>query len=205
MFKNYHKELYLFLIMLMVIFICCLIEPKDKEISASLDGNGYEIHLYDNRGIKNISLTGEKINIKSNKVALTKFSAGGTRILSYELSPVITINVDGNYIETSSDTCVFIQDGIEAVVDFSDESISNTTYESPILLNIINQNKNLFTKEKIVILKTKSGYPISIYSGNEISWEVPTDFPNTTKLLLDDKALYICRANFEIIDIACLN
>lgn len=38
------------------------------------------------------------------------------------------------------------------------------------------------------------------YSGNEVYWEVCQDLPKTTKLMIDGKALYIHRANFQIID-----
>jgi len=42
--------------------------------------------------------------------------------------------------------------------------------------------------------------PICAYSGDEVYWEIPNDLPKMTKLMIDGKALYIHRANFEIID-----
>lgn len=38
------------------------------------------------------------------------------------------------------------------------------------------------------------------YSGDKVYWEVCDDLPKTTKLMIDGKALYIHRANFQIID-----
>ncbi|MBR1828575.1 MAG: DUF5052 family protein, partial [Atopobiaceae bacterium] len=38
------------------------------------------------------------------------------------------------------------------------------------------------------------------YSGNNVYWEVQTELPKTTKLMVDGKALYVHRANFQIID-----
>lgn len=42
------------------------------------------------------------------------------------------------------------------------------------------------------------------YSGDEVYWKVCDDLPKTTKLMVDGKALYIHRANFQIIDKALL-
>ena len=36
--------------------------------------------------------------------------------------------------------------------------------------------------------------------GEDVYWEIPDDLPKMTKLMIDGKALYIHRANFEIID-----
>ena len=44
------------------------------------------------------------------------------------------------------------------------------------------------------------GDPICAYSGDDVYWEVSEDLPKTTKLMVDGKALYIHRANFQIVD-----
>lgn len=48
-------------------------------------------------------------------------------------------------------------------------------------------------------------YAICAYSGDEVYWKVCKDLPKTTKLMIDGKALYIHRANFQIIDKKLLN
>ena len=42
--------------------------------------------------------------------------------------------------------------------------------------------------------------PIAAFSGDDVYWEVPEDLPQMTKLMVDGKALYIHRANYQIID-----
>lgn len=42
-------------------------------------------------------------------------------------------------------------------------------------------------------------------SGDEVYWKIPKDLPKMTKLMIDGKALYIHRANFQIIDTALLD
>lgn len=56
-----------------------------------------------------------------------------------------------------------------------------------------------------VVVKSQLGQPITAYSGDEVYWEIPDDLPKMTKLMIDGKALYIHRANFQIIDKALLD
>ena len=65
---------------------------------------------------------------------------------------------------------------------------------------VVNKYKNYFGKPLVVVIQSQLGVPICAYSGDEVYWEIPDDLPKMTKLMIDDKALYIHRANFEIID-----
>ena len=52
----------------------------------------------------------------------------------------------------------------------------------------------------IVVIKSRLGQPIAAFSGDDVYWEVPEGLPKMTKLMVDGKALYIHRANYQIID-----
>ena len=54
--------------------------------------------------------------------------------------------------------------------------------------------------EKIVVISSQLGVPLAVYGGNQVYWEIPDNLPKMTKLNADDKALYIHRANYIIID-----
>lgn len=54
------------------------------------------------------------------------------------------------------------------------------------------------------VIKSQLGQPIAAFSGDDVYWEVPEDLPKMTKLMIDGKALYIHRANYQIIDKALL-
>lgn len=71
--------------------------------------------------------------------------------------------------------------------------------------NVVNKYKNAFGKPVVVVIQSQLGNPICAYSGKDVYWKVCEDLPKTTKLMIDDKALYIHRANFQIIDLALLN
>ncbi|MFR7509818.1 MULTISPECIES: DUF5052 family protein [Blautia] len=55
---------------------------------------------------------------------------------------------------------------------------------------------NDFGKSRIVVIKSRLGQPIAAFSGDDVYW----DLPKMTKLMVDGKALYIHRANYQIID-----
>lgn len=77
--------------------------------------------------------------------------------------------------------------------------------DNVIIANVVNRYKNYFGKSRVVVIQSQLGDPICAYSGDEVYWEVCQDLPKTTKLMIDDKALYIHRANFQIIDKDLLN
>ena len=58
----------------------------------------------------------------------------------------------------------------------------------------------MFGNGQVVVIQSQLGVPICAYSGNNVYWEVREDLPKTTKLMIDGHALYIHRANFQIID-----
>lgn len=197
------------LIMIFNLSGCTLFESKLNDIKGNLSGNGYTIETYDNYGNKVMTTNGDKINIKGNPVESTSYDSDGSVITSYELSSVITINIDGKEIESCGDTCIFTQTGLKPDVNFSQEDIyseddgkiSNNT----LISNIVNKYKNNFGKARVVVIKSQLGLPITAYSGDEVYWSVPKKLPKMTKLMIDGKALYIHRANYQIIDTDLLN
>ena len=68
------------------------------------------------------------------------------------------------------------------------------------IARVLNKYKNDFGKSRIVVIKSQMGQPIAAFSGNDVYWEIPDDLPKMTKLMVDGKALYIHRANYQIID-----
>ena len=192
------------LVMLFSLSGCSMLESKINDIKGNLVGNGYDIYTYDNYGDKVLETSGDKISITGNKTETTSYDSDGSKITGYDLSSVITITVDGNEIQSCGDTCIFEQDGLNAEVDFAQEVIDSQTYgsfdENTAIARFVNRYKNMFGKSRVVVIKSQLGQPITAYSGDDVYWEIPDDLPKTTKLMIDGKALYIHRANFQIID-----
>lgn len=175
-----------------------------NDIHGSLIGNNYTIYTYDNYGNQTLKTTGKKISITGNKIETTSYDSNGKAVTGYDLSSVITITIDGKEIESCGDTCVFVQKGLEPEVDFSldeiDSNRGNGITDNAALARVLNQYKNDFGKSRIVVIKSQLGQPIAAFSGDNVYWEIPDDLPKMTKLMVDGKALYIHRANYQIID-----
>ena len=190
------------MISIFVVSGCAQLASAINDIKGSLIGNQYTIYTYDNFGNLVLETSGKKIDIAGNPVKNTSYDENGKVITGYELSSVITITIDGNEIESCGDTCIFVQKGLTPDVDFTTETIqsSGSVLDITSLSAKLNQYKNKFGKARVVVIKSQLGNPIMAFSGDSVYWEIPEDLPKMTKLMIDGKALYIHRANFQIID-----
>lgn len=183
---------------------CAANDDYMNDVKGNLSGNSYTIYTYDNYGQKVMTTTGDKINIAGNKTKSKGYDSEDNETTSYDVSSVITILIDGKEIESCGDTCIFEQKGLKPEVDFTQENIiSHSTgkiSENTYIAGIVNYYKNYFGKSRVVVIKSQLGQPIAAYSGDEVFWKIPDDLPKMTKLMIDGKALYIHRANFQIID-----
>lgn len=180
-------------------------ESNINNIKGQLVGVSFECQFYDNYGEKFLTASGTKVGMTGNIVKeATINSSDGSHATEYSLSSVVTINVDGKQIQSCGDTIVFAERGLMPDAEFqlediesnADGSFSENTYIS----GIVNEYKNFFGKGQVVVIQSQLGVPICAYSGDDVYWEVRSDLPKTTKLMIDGKALYIHRANFQIID-----
>lgn len=209
--KKHRKYLLIILcvVAIMAMAGCSLFESEMNDIKGNLVGNGYDIYTYDNYGELVMETSGDKISLSGNEIETTSYDSDGSMITNYEMSSVVTITVDGHEIESCGDTCIFEQEGLDAEVDFTQKVIDSQTDgsfdENTAVARFINKYKNMFGKSRIVVVKSQLGQPIAAYSGDDVYWEIPDDLPKMTKLMVDGKALYIHRANFQIIDKALLN
>ena len=190
------------MISIFVVSGCAKLASAINDIKGSLIGNQYTIYTYDNFGNLVLETSGKKIDIAGNPVKTTSYDENGKVITGYELSSVITITIDGNEIESCGDTCIFVQKGLTPDVDFTTETIKSSSgiFDITSISAKLNQYKNKFGKARVVVIKSQLGNPIRAFSGDSVYWEIPEDLPKMTKLMIDGKALYIHRANFQIID-----
>ena len=180
-------------------------ESGVNDIKGQLVGNSFECQFYDNYGEKFLTASGIKVGMTGNVVKEAYInSSDGTTETAYSLSSVVTINIDGKQIQSCGDTIIFEESGLKPDAEFqlSDiESSSNGNFsDNTIVSGIVNDYKNFFGKGQVVVIQSQLGVPICAYSGDDVYWEVRNDLPKTTKLMIDGKALYIHRANFQIID-----
>lgn len=185
---------------------CAYFFNEVNELNGSITGNTYTCNFYSNSGDLFMTANGKKIDLSSNIVKERSYSDGHWGYVQ-TLSSVVTITIDGNEIENCGSTVIFAEKNLEPDVDFKVEEINSTAEglgDNVIIAKTVNEYKNLFGKSRVVVIQSQLGDPICAYSGDKVYWEVCQDLPKTTKLMIDGKALYIHRANFQIIDLDLL-
>ena len=183
---------------------CARLRSGIHDLHGSIIGNEYYIDVFDNTGIRTLRTHGKKIDIDNNVVEERTYSSTTDEWYSTKtLSSVITSTVEGNQLISCGDTCVFYDKRLVPEHEFYLDSIDSNSsglMDSALISGLVNNVKNQFGKPMVVVIKSQMGAPIYAFSGNKVYWEVQEDLPRFTKLMIDGKALYIHRANFQIID-----
>lgn len=185
---------------------CAMFDSKVESLHGSIVGNTYECQFYTNNGVKFMTATGEKIDILANIIKERTVDGDGEGYTK-TLSSVLTITIDGHEMSSCGSTVLFVEKGLtpDLVIKNDISSHSYGVGSNTAIANIINRFKNSFGKPVVAVIQSQLGDPICAYSGNEVYWEVCENLPKTTKLMIDGKALYIHRANFQLIDTALLS
>ena len=186
---------------------CAMFSNEVNSLNGSITGNTYECQFYSNDGNKFMTLTGQKIDINANPIREKVYGDRGWEYTK-TLSSVVTITVDGHQMSNCGSTVLFVEDGLMPDVDFQIENIDSEASglgDNTIIANVVNKYKNAFGKPVVVVIQSQLGDPICAFSGSNVYWEVCEDLPKTTKLMIDGHALYIHRANFQLIDRDLLN
>jgi hypothetical protein len=181
---------------------CAFLQSRLHEIKGSILGNRYNAYFYTNNGTRFMEMSGSNIGFANNVVKEKLYSGSDAERVASQ-SSVITITIDGHQVESCGSTIVFEEDGLKPDVDYKVEEIkssANSLMDINIIAGVVNRYKNVFGKPVVVIIQSQLGDPICAYSGKNVYWEVYNDLPKTTKLMIDGKALYVHRANFQIVD-----
>ena len=188
---------------------CAQMQSGIHDLHGSIIGNEYIIDIFDNSGIRTLKSHGKKIDIDNNIVDEKTYASDTDQwYTTKNLSSVITITIDGKQLISCGDTCIFYDKRLSPEYEFyldQIESDSSGLLSSTLISGKVNSIKNKFGKPMVVVIKSQMGAPIYAFSGNKVYWEIEEDLPRFTKLMIDGKALYIHRANFQVIDKALLD
>lgn len=201
-------------ILMAALAVSCLtgcegLNSEVNDLNGSITGNTYNASFYTNEGEKFMDMSGQKIDLDSNIVEEETYSDGNWGYTE-KLSSVVTVTIDGKEVENCGTTMIFAENGLNPDVDFQSPEVINSKTdgslgENVIIASVVNRFKNYFGKARVVVIQSQLGDPLCAYSGDSVYYEVCEDLPKTTKLMIDGKALYIHRANFQIIDKELLN
>ena len=87
------------------------IVSKNQEVEQ--DSIVYEAMLYDNYGNNFLNFTGNEFTITPNKVKQWGWNTDGSWTSWYDTSSVVTIEIDGNYIQSCGSTVLFKDSRLE--------------------------------------------------------------------------------------------
>lgn len=183
-------------LMLLVATGCAFMKDVISRLKGELIGNDYVISQFDNFGNKTLTVNGDKITMDCETD-----EAG-------EPTSYIDITIDGYEWQHVGSTLVFAQNGVDMITDFQmPDEIESTGTSSGLMAvdRFINNYRNLFGKKCVVLVSSQNGTPIGLFQGDSCYMEVPADLPKTTRLNIDGKAVYIHRANVDIIPAELFN
>ena len=205
------KTLTIAMLLLMIVSLtaCASLQSGVHDLHGSIIGNEYYIDVFDNTGIRTLRSHGKRIDIDNNIIEERTYSSTTDEWYTTKtLSSVITITIDGKQLISCGDTCIFYDKHLTPEYEFYLDSIDSSSsglMDTTLISGMVNAVKNEFGKPMVVVIKSQMGAPIYAFSGNKVYWEVQDDLPRFTKLMIDGMALYIHRANFQIIDKALLD
>ena len=179
---------------------CAFLENIANQGEEKLKGTSFTTSVYNHFGEKTLTLSGEKISLDVLDATSSFFSSSTDATYA---SSVLDITIDGKQAILVGDTMIFAEKGLDMITDFDvpEEIISsNGGTGLQFVDRYINNFKNNMGKAKVIIISSQMGIPIGVYQGSEVYVEVPSDLPKTTRISIDGKALYIHRANYQIVD-----
>ena len=218
------KKILILLMIITTIFsltACELIEEgylmNQSDNSDEEENITYLAMMYDNQGNNFLNFEGKRFEITPNKVEQWGYNTSGSWTSYYDTSSVMTVNIDGRYIESCGSTILFKDTrlkmlDISKVLDINTDK--NYSTDTPIATNTslatgdylglrywwYSQKAKGQHGGKIVLIQSQDGYNIGAFAGDDVTWEVAGKLPKTTEVIIDGKKLYIHRCNFTIID-----
>lgn len=153
---------------------CALLKSEKNELNGSITGNTYQAAFYSNDGEKFMTMSGQKINLKSNVVNEYTYTGSGWGYVE-TLSSVVTVIIDGKEVESCGSTMVFAEKGLTPDVDFKSPDVIDSTasglLDNAAIAGVVNRCHNLFGKSRVVVIQSQMGDPMCAYSGNEVYWK----------------------------------
>lgn len=186
---------------------CSMIESKIQELRGDLVGISFDYYEYDSFGNHIMTAHGEKVNLEGVRVTEYGYDSEGNLTKNYSLSSVINITIDKHQHIACGSSLIFVETGLEQVDVEIPEEITTSSSGFSSLTSIsswVNSIKNSFGCSKVVVIKSSLGFPLAVFQGDKVYWEVSENLPKTTKLSIDGKALYIHRVEYDIIDLDLL-
>lgn len=219
------KIMAVILIVILLLSLCACADVMTITMDTSETSDAVKISyvadFYDNYGSQWLSVEGNSFNISPNKVKEYAYDSDGSWISSWTTSSVMSIDIDGNKIESCGSTVLFYDTRLEKIdinipqdVDLTTENGYSVTTPNDLRASdywdlnwwfITKSQSNTTVRSRAVIIQSQNGNPICMFNGDNVSWEVSRNLPKTTEIIIDGMPVYVHRANFAIVDLSVFN
>lgn len=229
--KTIKRGLVVALIMMMLFAVTGCSEAVGEQFSVSSGTSGtgsiYQAMFYTNNGELYSIVEGKEFSFTPNKIKEYGYSSSGNWESYYTTSAVLTVQIDGSYLESCGNTIILKEDcveyiPVEDILNSLENQELNPDADAP-SLSVDNKKENdpLSTEfdsyynlkwwwtdikergqggAKMIVVQSQNGDNIGVLTGNDVTWRVSEDLPKTTVLDIDGHEVLIHRANFQIID-----
>ena len=188
------KKIFFSIVAVILVFSltgCAALDAFVSRLKGELFGNDYIIRQYDDFGNLIFTVHGDKVTMDCE---LDEYG---------EISSYIDITIDGESWKHVGSTLVFAQEKADMITDFQiPEEMEKEGFGSTGFMAIdrrINEYANYFGKELVVLISSQNGTPVALFQGNDVYTEIPGDLPKTTLIYIDNKLVYVHRANVDIL------
>jgi hypothetical protein len=137
------------------------------------------------------------------------------------MSSIVSIDIDGHPIDTCGSTVIVYDTRLDKqdIEDVDIESAGGSAQGIPTVIKpddlrfedwwtiqhwFFTRQTNSNPGEKVVIIQSQTGTPICMFSGANVSWDIPVNLPKTTEIIIDGRYVYVHRGNFAVIDTALM-
>jgi hypothetical protein len=181
---------------------CNLLEQNFSDIKSAFKGREAVIQTYDEESHIIDRVTGKSVDISPEN----KFALKDTEGKTVEKSSVINLTVGGKSMMHVGSSLIMREQGLVDVFDEYAKTVDVTNMDRsvPFINRMVNEMKNLTTGQRFVIMiRSQTGKPLATFVGNDVSY-FSTQIDKSTMFRIDNKALFVYRCDYTIIDLSLL-
>jgi len=181
---------------------CNWLEQGFSDIRSAFKGREVVIQTYDEDSHIIDRVVGKSVDIQpENEFAITD-SEGST----VEKSAVINLTVGGKSMMHVGSSLIMREQGLVDVFDEYAKTVDVTNLDRsvPFINRMVNDMKNLTTGQRfLIMIRSQSGKPLATFVGDDVSY-FATGIDKSTMFRIDNKALFVYRCDYTIIDLSLL-
>ncbi len=181
---------------------CNVFEQDFSNIKSAFKGREAVIQTYDEESNIIDRVTGKSVDISPEN----KFAIADKEGTTVEKSSVINLTVGGKSMLHVGSSLIMREQGLVDVFDEYAKTVDVTNHDRsvPFINRMVNEMKNLTTGQRfLIMIRSQSGKPLATFVGNDVSY-FATKIDKSTMFRIDDKALFVYRCDYTIIDLSLL-